>query len=47
LRDISGLLDPKPFWRQCPKCNAWLPSEDALFHHFELRHMSYTPFDKE
>jgi len=45
--DISDLLDSKPEWKQCPKCNKWLPSQNALYRHYELLHLSYTPFDKE
>ncbi len=47
LKDISDLLDSKPEWKQCPRCNKWLPSQDHLFRHYELVHMSYTPFDKQ
>jgi len=44
--DISDLLDCKPEWKQCKKCNAWLSSEESLIRHYEFSHMSYTPFDE-
>lgn len=45
MTDISDLLDCKPAWECCPRCNKWLPSHEALVHHWELVHQKYTAFD--
>jgi len=33
-------------WHQCPRCKKWIPSYDKMIRHFELMHITYTPFEK-
>ena len=46
-RTIEERLGFKTELKQCKFCNKVFTSQEYLERHFELVHMSYTPFDKE
>ncbi|MGI0047852.1 MAG: C2H2-type zinc finger protein [Nitrosotalea sp.] len=38
MKDLDDLLDSKPAWRQCPRCNKTFPSDDSLIQHMKSIH---------